>query len=271
MCVSVPPVRHIPRFGQQLHPRPPTPRCAALRWRPAKTSEATRTQGPARAQHSAVWDPPELRKQTAQRGAVNEEGAGATPVRAGLSHRCDSSQTRSSITGNTRPLEAHSQWHISKKAFMSWLLIAFMGQREVFELLPQTLLHSFPSNSEVVDPLASSLDTVCVSSFSLLCPLCAVLLHFLMAGALLGPEEKTLNMIPSVYLSANDLTRKFSRVSIPCMVDGVCDSDGMYLSIFTQTLYLSTILKYLYFPCLFIYYFYFCLLYTSFPLHSGIK
>ena len=55
MCVSVPPVRHIPRFGQQLHPRPPAcpppppppppphppRRCAAVRCRAAKSRRGT--------------------------------------------------------------------------------------------------------------------------------------------------------------------------------------------------------------------------------------
>ena len=230
MCVSVPPVRHIPRFGQQLHPRtptPPPPRCAALRWRPAKTSEATRTQGPARAQDSAVWDPPEpppadgtARRSEWGRSRGNScKGRAFPPVWLLPNPLLDHWEHKT--IGSSLPVAYF------KKAFMSWLLIAFMGQREVFELLPKTLFHSFPSNSEVVDPLASSLDTVCVSSFSLLCPLCAAFLHFLMAVALLAPVEKTLNMIPSVYLSVNDLTRKFSRVSIPCMVDSVCDSDRM--------------------------------------------
>ena len=129
-CVSVPPVRHIPRFGQQLHPRPPAcppppppppPHPPPGGVQPSGAEQRSRGEAPAdtrpgsSATLGCVRSLQSRRQQTAQRGAANEEGAGATPVRAGLSHRCDSSQTRCSITGNTRPLEAHSHWHISKK------------------------------------------------------------------------------------------------------------------------------------------------------------
>lgn len=104
-----------------------------LQCQPAKRGEReggyTDSRPGLRASLGGVWKPPEPPPLRQRRSAVNEEGAGRLlqgrafpPVRL---------LPDPLITGNRRPLEVHSQMHISKVlAFMSWLPVVVLSTLE---------------------------------------------------------------------------------------------------------------------------------------------